>query len=117
MPLTMAINAWYRHPGREQARIRAFVTDQMELIETHAGQELSVGPVEFGTDFGGWRSHAKPHGGWNVDGHNIWLATAPITEVRRRQCGSISSNLLAASNSEEHAHGRKGSTSSSSFRV
>ena len=74
MPLTMAINAWYRQPGRHQARMRAFVADQMQLIETNAGLEVSVGPVEFGTDFGGWHSHAKPHGGWNVDGHNIWLA-------------------------------------------
>ncbi len=74
MPLTMAINAWYRHPGRHQARIRAYVTDKVELIGTHAGPELSAGPVEFGTDFGGWCSRAKPHGGWNVDGHNIWFA-------------------------------------------
>ena len=74
MPLTMAINAWYRHPGRPQARLRAFVADQIQLVETDVGRELSVGPVEFLTDFGGSTSHAKAHGGWNMDGKIIWFA-------------------------------------------
>ena len=74
MPLMMAISAWYRHPGRRQARIRAYFKDENEIVETYGGQEISAGPVEFGTDFGNWSSQTIPHGGWNVDGRKIWFA-------------------------------------------
>ena len=78
MPLTIAINAWYRHPGRPQARLRAFVADQIEIVETDfrgsTSQELSVGPVQFETDYGGSHCVTNAHGGWNIDGKIIWFA-------------------------------------------
>ena len=78
MPLTIAINAWYRHPGRPQARLRAFVADQIEIVETEfrgeTSQELSVGPVQFETDYGGSHCVTNAHGGWNIDGKIIWFA-------------------------------------------
>ena len=78
MPLTIAINAWYRHPGRPQARLRAFVADQIEIVETEfrgeTSQELSVGPVQFETDYGGNHCVTNAHGGWNIDGKIIWFA-------------------------------------------
>jgi len=77
MPLTMAINASYLHPGRHPARLRAFVADQIEIVETEfrgrTSQELSVGPVQFETDYGGSHCVTNAHGGWNMDGKIIWF--------------------------------------------
>ena len=77
MPLTMAINASYHHPNRHPARLRAFVADQIEIVETEfrgeTSQELSVGPVQFETDYGGSHCVTNAHGGWNMDGKIIWF--------------------------------------------
>ena len=64
----------YRHPGRKVAHIRAVASGPPQLVETHTGQELSLGPVQFATDFGTSYSGAKPHGGWNCDSKTVWFA-------------------------------------------
>ena len=64
--------------NRKQSPHRAFVADQIEIVETEfrgrTSQELSVGPVEFETDYGGSHCVTNAHGGWNMDGNIIWFA-------------------------------------------
>lgn len=74
MSLLAAVTLWYRHPGRRAAVLRAYVVDVPAVVQTHSGEELSLGPVEFFTDFGGWCSGAKQHGGWNVSADGLWFA-------------------------------------------
>ena len=74
MPLLAAVTLWYRHPGRKAAVLRGYVNDIPDVVQTHNGEELSLGPVEFFTDFGGWFSGAKQHGGWNVTAEGVWFA-------------------------------------------
>ena len=74
MPLLCAVTLWYRHPGRKAAVLRGYVGDIPNIVQTHNGDELSLGPVEFFTDFGGCFSGAKQHGGWNVTGESVWFA-------------------------------------------
>ena len=74
MVMHTAINCWYRHPGRTQACLRAYMKDTLELVQTHAGHEISLGPVEFSTDFGASYSGTKAHGGWNYDERSVWFA-------------------------------------------
>ena len=74
MPLLAAVTLRYRHPGRKVALLRAYVADIPASVQTHSGEELSLGPVEFSTDFGSWCSNSKQHGGWNVCADGVWFA-------------------------------------------
>ena len=74
MPLIAAVTFLYRHPGRKTAVLRGYVADIPAVVQTHCGEEQSLGPVEFFTDFGGWFSGAKQHGGWNVTAEGFWFA-------------------------------------------
>eukprot|EP00969_Alexandrium_andersonii_P137486 6080974-Alexandrium_andersonii.AAC.1 len=65
MPLLAAVTLRRRHPGRNSALRRGYVSDAPAVAKTHSGEEVSLGPVEFFTYFGGSFSGAKQHGGWN----------------------------------------------------
>ena len=83
MPFTAAVILQYCHPGRRSATLIGYVdgknTVVQTVVQTRSGyelsDELSLGPVEFYTDFGGWCSAAKHHGGWNVTAEGVvWFA-------------------------------------------
>ena len=74
MATKAAINFHYRHPGRTTASLQATVADVPQLIHTHQGPEVSLGPVTFFTCFGSYYSGCLPHGGWNYTRASLWLA-------------------------------------------
>ena len=51
MATQAAINFHYRHPGRQTASLQATVAAVPQLIQTHQGPEMSLGPVTFFTCF------------------------------------------------------------------
>ena len=74
MATKAAINFHYRHPGRTTASLQATVADVPQLIQTHQGPEMSLGPVTFFTCFGSYYSGCLPHGGWNYTRASLWFA-------------------------------------------
>ena len=78
MAVPTVVTVRYYHPDRAVAILRAYICNTRSLIHVRVGQkwsqELSLGPVEFTTDFGDWTSATKLHGGWNFCSQTVWFA-------------------------------------------